>query len=78
MFIKTIDNRIEIKLSKFVDEFKKYLDFDGRRYNVSEKKISMPNEHLEAVIKLTNEFQFEIVVTDEILVNKLIKIIIAN
>ena len=28
----------------------------------------MPKEHLEAVIKLTNEFQFEIVVNDEILV----------
>ena len=69
MFIKTIDNRIEIKFSKFVDEYKKYLDFDGRRYNASEKKISMPKEHLEAVIKLTNEFQFEIVVTDEILVD---------
>ena len=69
MFIKTIADRIEIKFSKFVDEFKKYLDFDGVRYNASEKKISMPKKHLEAVIKLTNEFQFEIVVTDEILVD---------
>ena len=69
VFIKTIADRIEIKFSKFVDEFKKYLDFDGVRYNASEKKISMPKEHLEAVIKLTNEFQFEIVVTDEILVD---------
>ena len=45
---------------------RKYLDFDGRRYNASEKKISMPKEHLEKRIKLINEFQFEIVVTDEI------------
>ena len=66
VFIKTSADRIEIKFSKFVDEFKKYLDFDGVRYNASEKKISMPKKHLEAVIKLTNEFQFEIVVTDEI------------
>ena len=42
MFIKTIADRIEIKFSKFVDEFKTYLDFDGRRYNASENKISMP------------------------------------
>ena len=69
VFIKTIADRIEIKFSKFIDEFKKYLDFEGRRYNSSEKKISMPKEHLEAVIKLTNEFQFEIVVTEEILVD---------
>ena len=69
VFIKTIADRIEIKFSKFVDEFKTYLDFDGRRYNASEKKISMPKQHLETVMKLTNEFQFEIVVTDEILVD---------
>ena len=69
VFIKTIADRIEIKFSKFIDEFKKYLNFDGRRYNSSDKKITMPKEHLEAVIKLTNEFQFEIVVTDEILVD---------
>ena len=69
VFIKTIADRIEIKFSKFIDEFKKYLNFDWRRYNSSDKKITMPKEHLEAVIKLTNEFQFEIVVTDEILVD---------
>ena len=67
MFIKTIADRIEIKFSKFVNEFKKNLNFDGRKNNASEKKISMPKKHLEAVIKLTNEFQFEIVVSDEIL-----------
>ena len=44
VFIKTIADRIEIKLSKFVDEFKTYLDFDGRRYNASVPiKVSMPN-----------------------------------
>ena len=69
MFIKIIADHIEINFSKFVDEFKKYLDFDGRRYNGSEKKISMPKEHMEAVIKLTKEFQFEIVVSYEILVD---------
>ena len=69
VFIKTIADRIEIKFSKFVNEFKTYLDFDDRRYNASEKKISMPKEHLEAVIKLSKEFEFEIVVTDEILVD---------
>ena len=69
MFIKTIADRIEIKFSKFIDEFKKYLDFEVRRYNSSDKKITMLKEHLESVIKLTNEFQFEIVVTDEILVD---------
>ena len=65
VFIETIADRIEIKFSKCIDEFKKYLDFDGRRYNASAKKISIPKEHLEAVIKLTNE----IVVTNEILVD---------
>ena len=42
VFIKTIAGRIKIKFSKFIDEFKKYLDFDGRMYNASENKISMP------------------------------------
>ena len=50
VFIKTIADRIEIKFSRFIDEFKKYLDFEGRRYN-SVKKITMPKEHLESVIK---------------------------
>ena len=35
VFIKTIAGRIEIKFSKFVNEFRKYLDFDCRRYNAS-------------------------------------------
>ena len=69
VFIKTIADCKEIKLSKFINEFKKYLDIDGRRYNASEKKTSIPKEHLEAVIKLTNEFLFEIVVPDEIVVD---------
>ena len=69
VLINTIADRIEIKFSKFIDEFKAYLDIDGRRYNASEKKISLPKEHLEAALKLTNELQFVIVVTDEILVD---------
>ena len=52
VFIKTIVDRIEIKFSKFIDEFKKYLDFDCRKYNASEKKISMTKEHLKAVNKI--------------------------
>ena len=38
VFIKTIADRIEIKFRKFIDELKKYLDFDGRRYIAFEKK----------------------------------------
>ena len=33
LFIKTLADRIEIKYSKFIEEFKKYLEFSGRRYN---------------------------------------------
>ena len=69
VFIKSIGDKIEVKFSKFIEEFKKYLEFDGRRYNASERKITMPKEHLEAVISLSNEFGFEIVITDEILVD---------
>ena len=31
VFIKSIGDKIEVKFSKF-EEFKKYLEFDGRRY----------------------------------------------
>ena len=51
VFIKTIADRIEIEFSKLIDEFKKYFYFEGRRFHASEKKINMPKEHLEAVIK---------------------------
>ena len=40
VFIKKNADRIEIKFSEFIGEFQKYLDFYGRRYNASEKKIS--------------------------------------
>ena len=68
VFIKTLADRIEIKFSKFIEEFKKYLEFPGRRYNSTERKISMPKEHLEKVLSLSKELGFEIVITDEILV----------
>ena len=68
VFIKTLADRIEIKFSKFIKEFKKYLKFPGRRYNSTERKISMPKEHLEKVLSLSKELGFEIVITDEILV----------
>ena len=68
VFIKTLEDRIEIKLSKFIEEFKKYFEFRGRIYNSTERKISMPKEHLEKVLVLSKELGFEIVITDEILV----------
>ena len=69
VFIKTLVDRIEIKFSKFIEDFKKYLAFNGRRYNSTERKISMPKEHREKVLSLYKELGFEIVVTDEILVD---------
>ena len=42
VFIKSIGDKIEVKFSKFIEEFKKYLEFDSRRYNASECKIKMP------------------------------------
>jgi len=69
VFIKTLADRIGIKFSKYIEDFKKYLDFDGRRYNSVERKISMPKEHLEKVCSLSKELGFEIVVTDEIFVD---------
>ena len=68
VFIKTLADRIEIKFSKFIEEFKKYLEFSGRRYNSAERKITMPKEHLEKVLLFSKEIVFEIVITDEILV----------
>ena len=68
VFIKTLADRIEIKFSNIIEEFKKYLGFSGRRYNSTERKITMPKEHLEKVVSLCKELVFEIVVTDEILV----------
>ena len=57
MFIKTLADRIEIKFSKFIGDL---------RYNSTERKISMPKEHLEKVLVLSKEIGFEIVITDEI------------
>ena len=51
VFIKKTAERIEIKFSKFIDEFKKFLYFYGCKYNAFKKKISMPKKHLEALIK---------------------------
>ena len=68
VFIKTFADRIEIKFRKFIEEFKKYLEFSGRRYNLTERKISMSNEHSEKVLALSKELGFEIVIIDEILV----------
>jgi len=69
VFIKKIADKIELKFSRFINEFKKYLEFEGRRYNSADRKISMPQEHLEKVIALSTELGFEIVITDEVLVD---------
>ena len=68
VFIKTLADTIEIKFSKLIEEFKKYLEFSGRRYSSTERKISMSKEHLEKVLSLSKEIGFEIFITDEILV----------
>ena len=58
VFFKTLADRIEIELSKFIEEFKKYLEFPSRSYNSIERKISMPEEHLEKVLSLSKELGF--------------------
>jgi len=60
VFIKTLADRIEIKFSKFIKDFKKYLDFNGRIYNSTDNKISMPKEHLEKVLALSKELDYDI------------------
>ena len=69
VFIKKIADEIEVKFSRFINDFKKFLEFDGRRYNSADCKISMPQEHLEKVISLSTALGFEIVITDEVLVD---------
>ena len=69
VFIKKIADKIELKFRRFINEFKKYLEFDGRRNNSADRKISMPQEHLEKVITLSTEMGFEIDITDEVLVD---------
>ena len=44
-------------------EFKKYLEFGGRRYNSADRKISIPQENLKKVKALSTELGFEIVFT---------------
>ena len=61
--------QIELKFSKFIVEFNKYLEFEVRRNNASERKNTIPKELLEAVLSLSNKFVFENVITDEILVD---------
>ena len=45
IFIKSIGDKIKVKFSKFIEEFKKYFEFEGRQYNASECKITMLKEH---------------------------------
>ena len=71
VFIKKIADKIELNFSRFINEFKKNLEFDGRRYNSADRKISMAQEHLEKVIALSTELCFEIVITDEVLVDQI-------
>ena len=60
VFIKTLPDRIEIKFSKFIKDYKKYLDFNGKIYNSTERKLSMPKEHLEKVLVLSKELDYDI------------------
>ena len=57
--LKIINDKLEIKFSEFIDDFKRFLEFPNRKYIGKEKKIVLPKEELEKVINLTKELNYE-------------------
>ena len=49
VFIKPIGDKISVKFSQFIEEFKKYMEFSGRHYNPLERNIIMSIEHKDGV-----------------------------
>ena len=68
MYIKLNGDIIEVKFSKFIEQFSEYLEFKGRCYHSNERKLTIPIEHFNAVVLLSKELGFE-VVSDEIIVD---------
>ena len=68
VYIKLNGDKIEVKFSKFIEQFSEYLEFKGRCYHSNERKLTIPIEHFNAVVLLSKELGFE-VVSDEIIVD---------
>ena len=68
VFIKTNGDKIEVKFNKFIEQFNEYLEFKGRCYDSSERKLIIPKEHFDAVVLLSKELGFQ-VVTDDIIID---------
>ena len=68
VYIKLNGDKIEVKFSKFIEQFSEYLEFKGRCYHSNERKLTFPKEHFNAVVLLSKELGFE-VVSDEIIVD---------
>ena len=45
VYIKLNGDIIEVKFSKFIEQFSEYLEFKGRCYHSNERKLTIPKEH---------------------------------
>ena len=61
VFIKPIGDKISVKFSQFIEEFKKYMEFSGRFYNPQERNIIMSMEHKNGVMGLSKELRYEVI-----------------
>ena len=58
VYIKTYGYKIEVKFSKFIEQYNEYKEFKGRCYDSSERKLTIPKEDLQAVVLLSKELGF--------------------
>jgi len=68
VYIKLNGDIIEVKFSKFIEQFSEYLEFKGRCNDSNERKLTIPKELFDAVVLLSKGLGFE-VVSDEIIVD---------
>ena len=61
VFIKKIGDKISVKFSQLIEEFKKYMEFSGH-YNPLERNIIMSIEHKDGVVALSKELGFEVII----------------
>ena len=61
VFIKPIGDKISVKFSQFIEEFKKYMEFSGRHYNPLERHIIMSMEHKDGIVALSKELGYEVI-----------------
>ena len=52
VYIETKDNKIHVSFSTFIDDFAKYMEFQGRVYRSNERQIIMDKDNMEKVVNL--------------------------